>query len=274
MSSNGNSTAQNFKDNGKEHNQELGLVWYDYGARNYDPALGRWMNIDPMAKKYFNQSPYIYALNSPVYFVDPDGREVDVTELADSEDKDDQWLLFSLMVDLADISGQEVTKSTKDGKTTLTGKGECESDCNEASVFIYHLLDPNGETISVSGVTTGSRDYTDGTVELDASQIFGMQVGLSENGYDSKAMSVGFAFRHETLLTKYCSDFFTSGRDNSLKGHDGTFNDASVLGIDEGSPTVNIINRFRRDAHISTTRSHYGFSPGTLGLKRMGMKRF
>ena len=45
----------------------------DFGFRNYDKWLGRWMNIDPMAEVMHNQSPYNYALNSPLLFVDPDG---------------------------------------------------------------------------------------------------------------------------------------------------------------------------------------------------------
>ena len=42
-----NGTEHPYKYNGKEHNQELGLNWYDYGARNYQPDLGRWFNVDP-----------------------------------------------------------------------------------------------------------------------------------------------------------------------------------------------------------------------------------
>ncbi|MFV5700175.1 DUF6443 domain-containing protein [Flavobacterium sp. ZT3R17] len=97
-----------YKYNGKELQDELGLGLYDYGFRNYDPAIGRWVNIDPLLNDLDfkfdpndidkddddevdfamkttlgngggifntdNLNPYSYGYNDPIRFDDPDGR--------------------------------------------------------------------------------------------------------------------------------------------------------------------------------------------------------
>ncbi len=60
---------QRYKYNGKKLDREFGLDMYDYGARHYEVALGRWFTVDPLAEK----SPYVYCFNDPINYLDPDG---------------------------------------------------------------------------------------------------------------------------------------------------------------------------------------------------------
>ena len=53
--------------------QNLYLDWYDYGARQYDAGLGRFVTVDPAADKYWRWSPYAYCLDNPVKYIDFNG---------------------------------------------------------------------------------------------------------------------------------------------------------------------------------------------------------
>lgn len=47
-----------------------------FAGRYYDSATGRWLTVDPKADKYPGWSPYNYALNNPLKYIDPNGKEV------------------------------------------------------------------------------------------------------------------------------------------------------------------------------------------------------
>ncbi len=76
-------SSSNYKHNSQHIQQNeftdgsntYGLDWYDFEARTYDPQIGRFMQIDPLAPNAPNWSPYRYCFDNPVNVTDPSGRE-------------------------------------------------------------------------------------------------------------------------------------------------------------------------------------------------------
>ena len=68
-------SVQPYKYNGKELDTKKGLNWYDYGARQYDAALGIFTTVDPSSEKYYPTSPYVYCGGNPINRIDPTGAD-------------------------------------------------------------------------------------------------------------------------------------------------------------------------------------------------------
>ena len=120
-----NATLQPYKYNGKEFDRMHGLNTYDYGARQYSPALPSWDRIDPLAEEHYSVSPYAYCNNNPIRFIDPDGRQiVGVTKKDAQNFRDDVYKVladdkYSGVRELITIKGNKFNKIDGDALTKV-----------------------------------------------------------------------------------------------------------------------------------------------------------
>lgn len=170
-----------YKYNGKEWQDELGLNVYDFGARNYQPDLGRFMNIDPHAENYFDWSPYNYVGGNPIIRVDPDGKDWDIVINHDNQ-------TITIRGNFTTLSGNEKTlQKAADNWNAQSGKfsymvGKGDDAISYAVNFEVSVNNPSTDVAEngVQVLSDDNRNFQERTETINGEEITIKPQGVSD----------------------------------------------------------------------------------------------
>ena len=201
-----------FRYNGKEEQFRFGTPYIEYGARQYDPVLGRWFAQDPLSEKYYGISPYAFCNNNPINFVDPDGLDWYSYIEKDEDKSQNEYITKYAWTDATSqeeleasgvngtylgqavviFVGSEDEKLGEDGK--LTGEG-----AKPAKVTIYGINGPD-DIVSYKGLSVSSDPSKYSMIQEGEYKLFHQQ--MSESLYGRGSLTYRLSNRDGTTRIK------------------------------------------------------------------------
>jgi RHS repeat-associated protein len=189
-----NNLINKIKYNGKEQQRQefsdgSGLEWLDYGWRMYDNQLGRFFIQDRFAEKYNPMTPYQYAGNNPILFIDIKGDSIGVGKMSAEQTK-----------------AMEQFAKTKQGKNFLAQYAKKGQTIFGVTFSKQGKYDKQGINITYAtaggstGSEAGAKQNTQGGVDINVS------VAQEGFGFSNKTLSLVKAITHESFIH---ADLFT-----------------------------------------------------------------
>jgi len=232
-------TPNKYQYNGKEFNDELGLNYLDYHARNYDPIIGRFNSVDPHAENYTPLSPYVYCANSPIIYVDPDGRDFYYSTNGDYLGKDNKETQNVY------VSKEGTYRKCDDGNYKMANTGLTQLKLGDGTAVTHDQFKDLAGTVmgemdkkeytanEAAGIYSvfENRAKTEGNNEYDQAQTGGVYGYKIKDNIDKKDYAAKAKVAREGMMkamtnsTDYSNGaYFWQGRDFYLDGYNANSN--------------------------------------------------
>lgn len=191
--------------NGKELQKELGLDQLDYGARFYDPVIGRFNTMDPLSEKFYPLSGYSYVANNPILLNDPTGKDWTIKREQDKEGN----ITITMTLTLAVYNGSKEKFNSADLISAITS--QLESTYSEEG----NTTGGNGKYKFVTNIDARSID--DIKDRKKSEHLLEISDGKDVSGLYGKADKIGG--KKVSLNSKYVQNMI-DGKDNNTIPHE------------------------------------------------------
>ncbi|WP_282781062.1 RHS repeat domain-containing protein, partial [Phaeodactylibacter xiamenensis] len=198
-----------YRYNGKELNDDYGIGLYDYGARWYDAAIGRFTTIDRFAEKYYSYSSYGYAASDPIKHIDVNGDSLNVSELINGDENvaGDPEGAAKLIGDLESVTGLDLSVG-ESGNVSISGRSRDENGkkvkgSKTARKTLKKLI-KSETTVSIYNNPGGGNEVInhENRIGYDSNQFGFLQNYLSPD-LNKQTWGPGLTFFHELGHTEY-----------------------------------------------------------------------
>jgi RHS repeat-associated protein len=189
-------TSYRYGFNGQEKDDETTVNGgdYDFGARIYDSRLGRWLAVDPVSAKYPYLSPYTFTGNSPILFVDPNGKEI----ILHFKDKDGNAQQIKYTADMAANTGNSFVDEAITTMNTLRTGSKSAANYIDQAIKTTHKIDISyGNKDGAAYDSQGNDKQGNETGTFDWNPFIGDKMSQPDPTTGEKTQSSGITLIHE-----------------------------------------------------------------------------